>query len=170
MSSVVFDEEYSVATTPSSVADSVSAAREGASVDSYRFKDEDEIDKVTDQLKEIIQQIAVVCAEEEDEEAGIVRPAPKVLGRTISILVETAARMLQESSQYHACADFPVAHVTSDEEGGLRVEWIQNDRAVHLVMRTDKNKSYIYHQVGEAYDVEKRITAGRLFRWLRILD
>ncbi len=64
----------------------------------------------------------------------------------------------------------PYAFVSSDYLGGVRVEWIRDDRALHLVIaaKTDL-KSYIYYEHTEGFG-SVPATAENLALWLKIIS
>ena len=108
----------------------------------------------------VLRQIGDLASGDETDEYGVLRPTPHALNTTIIVLL---------GSLPHVNV-FPRGCVTTDEQGGLRIEWSDNDRAVHLVVpATDGGPSYIYHELGDTYGTERSVTANVLARWLRIL-
>lgn len=57
-----------------------------------------------------------------------------------------------------------------DGDGGLRVDWRQDNRQVRLVIHhASTSQDYVYHQERADYDLETSVTARRLAGWLRWL-
>lgn len=64
----------------------------------------------------------------------------------------------------------PFGHVTTDPEGGVRIEWFSRDARVHLVIRATRDRGgYIYHRVAAEYKTEPA-TAYSLAKWLKFVS
>lgn len=90
-----------------------------------------------------------------------------------NILVEAAiADALERSASgtNSSCVAIPAAVVSSDEQGGIRVEWVRDTASVHLVIPADeRSERYIYVEVGEEYRTEPA-TPAALARALRNIE
>ena len=64
----------------------------------------------------------------------------------------------------------PKGFVTTDPEGGVRIEWFRTDARVHLVIRAARERGgYIYHRTTAGYGTEPA-TAYSLAKWLKIIS
>jgi len=64
----------------------------------------------------------------------------------------------------------PKGFVTTDPEGGVRIEWFRPDARVHLVIRAARERcGYIYHRNATGYGTESA-TAYSLAKWLKIIS
>lgn len=64
----------------------------------------------------------------------------------------------------------PGGHVSTIGDGGVRVEWASDNKRIHLVIASDVlGKTYIYHQEGLVYDVDRNVSSMALSKWLRWL-
>ncbi len=62
----------------------------------------------------------------------------------------------------------PAAVVSSDERGGIRVEWVRDNASVHFVVpASDDSHAYIYTEVGNVYGTQQPATAELLAASLR---
>ncbi len=64
----------------------------------------------------------------------------------------------------------PKGCVSTDPEGGVRIEWFCTDARVHLVIRAAHGRGgYIYHRSAASYGTVPA-TAYSLARWLKIIS
>lgn len=120
--------------------------------------------------KDILHQIADLSSGDETDEYGVLRPTDHALAETRKVLESAVREKLGEGARDRKASLFPRGCVTTDEEGGLRIEWWSEDRAVHLVVPAARGgRSYIYHELGEAYKTEDRVTGTVLAHWLQRL-
>lgn len=64
----------------------------------------------------------------------------------------------------------PFGHVTTDPEGGVRIEWFCPNARVHLVIRATRERGgYIYHRIAADYETEPA-TAYSLAKWLKFIS
>jgi hypothetical protein len=63
----------------------------------------------------------------------------------------------------------PHASVSPDSRGGLRIEWVNKESGVRLVVPADTAKAYIYHEQGNEYAMDPA-TPELLAKWLRIIQ
>lgn len=113
-------------------------------------------------LDTILEHITALASGDERDEYGVLRPTEYALCQT--------TELLRDASRRGETYRFPDASVTTDEEGGVRIEWLHNDRAVHLVVpATNEGQSYLYHEDGDDYGIVKPMTASVLAHWLRLV-
>lgn len=61
-------------------------------------------------------------------------------------------------------------HVSTVGDGGVRIEWSNDDKRIHLVIAGEvSGRTYIYHQDGSAYGVDRNVSGSNLVNWLRWL-
>ena len=64
----------------------------------------------------------------------------------------------------------PKGFVTTDPEGGVRIEWFRTDARVHLVIRAARERGgYIYHRSAAGYGTVPA-TAYSLAKWLKFIS
>jgi len=111
---------------------------------------------------DVFRQIGDLTSGDETDEYGVLRPSDHALRSTIEVLIGTLIA--------RKAGTFPRGCVTTDEHGGLRIEWSDDDRAVHLVVpAAHGGRSYIYHELGDSYGTEKRVSGSVLAHWLQRL-
>lgn len=90
-------------------------------------------------LEQIRRELALLRSEPEENE--FVRPTEYALQRIEEILEQTAS----------AIAEFPVGYVTTDEKGGIRIEWWhERTDCVHLVVGpTESAEQYLFYKFGD---------------------
>jgi hypothetical protein len=100
----------------------------------------------------------------ESDEYGALRPSIHAYETSMQLLTGAATLASQEGWQ---CA---LGCVSTDSEGGVRVEWVRDRRSVHLVApKSSDANAYLYHEVGDDYATEDATPEG-LARWLREID
>jgi hypothetical protein len=57
---------------------------------------------------------------------------------------------------------FPYGSVSSDGEGGVHIEWRQEDRGVRLAVPANVDKRYIYYEKGSDFALDKKVSASVL--------
>lgn len=81
--------------------------------------------------------------DEEDEEQ--VKPTGYAFNTALRLLLETDQNI----------GTLPKAAVTTDEDGGLRIQWHRPDRSVRLIIPAGSGgKHYIYYESDDNYDAE----------------
>src|SRR5262249_8565369 len=96
--------------------------------------------------------------EEETDDYGVLRPTEYAFNTAWELLVGASHEMT---------GSFPRASVSTDSEGGIRVQWLRPERQVRLVIPSVEGKrQYIYHEEGDRYDLEETVSASTLARWL----
>jgi hypothetical protein len=94
-----------------------------------------------------------LLAEGANEEYEIPGLSDAVFRYTSDLIAETG-RIMKES--------FPYGSVSSDGEGGVRIEWRRGDRGVHLAVPANPDESYIYYEEGNDYALDENISASIL--------
>jgi hypothetical protein len=109
-------------------------------------------------LSIVLDRLASLLDEDETDDYGVLSPSEYAFTTTWNLLVATAGEM--------SCS-FPRAAVSTDSEGGIRVQWIRPARQVRLVIpNVEARRHYIYHEEGNQYDVEPDVSATALAGWL----
>lgn len=91
----------------------------------------------------------------EDEDGHLVQTSSDAHALCCDLLVNAAILDF-----FHSFADgsvrmaVPEAVVSSDERGGLRIEWVRDNASVHLAIPADPSKAYVYTELGGDYKVE----------------
>jgi len=99
--------------------------------------------------------------EEPEDEYGILRPTDIAYERARSLLVDAAISAARCGRQ------IPYGCVSTDSEGGVRVEWVRPTASVHLVVPASSRRlPYIYHEVNDSYATDSASPKG-LARWLQ---
>jgi hypothetical protein len=115
-------------------------------------------------LSSLVRQLAALRECEEADEYGVLRASEHAYNEACQLLIDATITAALERRE------IPDACVSTDSEGGVRIEWIRPQRSVHLVIPCDPPRQpYLYHEVGDAYGTE-RATAGALAYWLRGID
>lgn len=68
-------------------------------------------------------------------------------------------------------SELPVGgYVSTDGSGGLRVDWSAGEKNVRLIIAgSPSGKSYIYHEAGSEYGVDRNVSPEVTSRWLNWL-
>lgn len=100
----------------------------------------------------------------ENDGYGTLRPTRHAYRVTCELLVDAAIAAAKENRQ------IPAGCVSTDSQGGVRIEWVREQRSVHLVVpSSEEDDGYIYHEVGADYGTEEA-SASRLAHWLRDIE
>jgi hypothetical protein len=106
----------------------------------------------------VIERLASLLEEEDTDEYGVLRPTEYAFTTTWNLLVAAAQDL---------AFPFPRAAVSTDSEGGIRVQWLRPERQVRMVIPSVEGKpQYIYHEERDDYDVESTVSARTLAGWL----
>jgi hypothetical protein len=97
----------------------------------------------------------------EDGENGALRANKQACMNACELLTNAAITSALKYNQI-----IPYGCASLDSEGGIRIEWVRPSSGVRLVVPIDKS-SYVYHEVGDQYAIEKPATAESLALWLR---
>lgn len=112
-------------------------------------------------LSPIIRQLVELWNGPESDEYGVLRPTQDAFEKAISILVDAAIDA--------APRQIPRGCVSTDSEGGVRIEWVRETSSVHLVVpATNSSESYVYHEVDNSYATEDATPEG-LSNWLKLI-
>ncbi len=119
-----------------------------------------EVQEITITLKRLL---ALLESEDEDD-YGMLKPSNYAFKTVLNLVSEVYSLM---------GSSFPRASVSTDEEGGIRLTWIQlePEREVRLMCPFSPDKqAYIYHETNDEYAVESDVSASTLVRWLQWLN
>jgi hypothetical protein len=106
----------------------------------------------------IISDLAELIEENEEDDYGILRPTHYAVRTTSQLILNSG---LQSRKR------IPYAAVTSDDAGGVRIEWYWHNRELRLIVPASKDgQSYIYHEGDGAHNIDRRVSANTLARWL----
>lgn len=115
-------------------------------------------------LSPIVRQLIDLWKEPEEDDYGRLRPTPDAFDRSVRLLVDAAIEAYPQQRQ------IPSGCVSTDSEGGVRIEWIRPTASVHLVVPVARDRvAYVYHQVGNDYATED-VTPERLAYWLHRIE
>ncbi len=94
---------------------------------------------------------------DEDEEDQVF-PTAYAYDTALTLLLDTQLQM----------RNLPRPSVTADETGGIRLQWIGQERQVRLVVPPDSSgREYVYFELGKLYDLENNPSAVALAQHLR---
>ena len=111
-------------------------------------------------LSPIVRQLVELWEEPEEDDYGRLRPTREAFDESVRLLVDAA---IEAHPQYR----IPAGCVSTDSEGGVRIEWIRPTASVHLVVPAAKDDvAYVYHEVDNDYATED-VTPERLAYWLQ---
>jgi hypothetical protein len=111
-----------------------------------------------------LKRLIALLEEDEADDYGILQPSQLAFKLAMQFVVE-AYESLGES--------FPRASVSTDEKGGIRLTWskLEPECEVRLICPADNHREVcLYHELGDAYAVEKNVTSSALVQWLRWLN
>jgi len=110
-------------------------------------------------LLPIVRQLIDLWKESEEDDYGHLRPTRHAFDQSVHLLVDAA---IEANPQCR----IPAGCVSTDSEGGVRIEWIRPTASVHLVVPAARDPvAYVYHQVDNDYATEDA-TPERLAHWL----
>ncbi len=115
-------------------------------------------------LSSLIQQLIEVRSAPEHDDHGVLRASQHAFDASCNLLVDAAiVSALAGGSIPNGC-------VSTDSEGGVRIEWVRDAASVHLVVpASDARGGYVYREVGTTYGTEPA-TAESLARCLRVIE
>jgi hypothetical protein len=115
-------------------------------------------------LSALVRQLVELREEAEADEYGTLQATPHAFDIGCNLLTDAAIVSAPLGQQ------IPYGSVSTDSEGGVRIEWVGTDNSVHLVIpaSTDRD-SYIYHEVGSQFATEPA-TPEALARWLHVVS
>jgi hypothetical protein len=120
--------------------------------------------EVSNVFSAIVAQLAELWNGPEEDEYGRLRPTQDAFDAAMELFSDSAMPTdFDAQSIPHGC-------VSTDSEGGVRIEWITDRASVHLIVPSKKTaRAYVYHELGSDYATEDA-TAERLTYWLRSLS
>jgi hypothetical protein len=111
-----------------------------------------------------LKQLVALLEEDETDEYGILQPSQAAF--------KLAMRLVMEA--YEVMGDrFPKATASTDEQGSIRLTWSKPspECEVRLVCPSYEDlQTYLYHELGETYAVERSVTTSVLIQWLGWLN
>ena len=114
-------------------------------------------------LSLLIEQLVELGNEPEQDAYGVLRPTKHAFDLASNLLVDAA--IASDAEARHV----PYGCVSTDAQGGVRVEWVRDSASVHLIVPySEDRREYVYHEEGTRYATEPA-TAESLSRWLRII-
>ena len=114
-------------------------------------------------LSSTARQLVDLWKEPEEDDYGRLRPTGYAFNRSFGLLVNAAIEARPQGR-------IPAGCVSTDSEGGVRIEWVCSTASVHLVVPAARDgMPYIYHEVGDDYATEDA-TSKRLAHWLRQIE
>ena len=115
-------------------------------------------------LSALFGQLIELRKQDEFDEYGASRLDAGVFDRARLLLVDTAITLIDN----YAGAKMPHGCASTDDEGGLRVEWFRDYASVHLVIPvpTSTVKPYIFHNIGGTSAIDPIVSDDVLARWL----
>lgn len=118
-------------------------------------------------LSALVQDINELYVGPEQDEYGVLRPTPVAYQTAIEALIDAAIEAMKPE---RGGRRVPYGNVSTDETGGVRVEWIRPTCSVHFVVPATPDKpAYFYYEAGDEYGTEE-FTPGRLAEWLCQID
>ncbi len=113
-------------------------------------------------LSPIVRQLVELWNGPPSDNYGCLKPTRYAFDRVISLLVDVAIDASPRGG-------VPLGCVSTDSEGGVRIEWVRDAVSVHLVVpAADSNEAYVYHEIGSNYATEDA-TPERLSHWLETI-
>ena len=135
-------------------------SREPITNSPYRFKVEFFLEKGWP-IDSLLADLRDLLKEDKEDEYGILSPTSHALSVTILLIVEAYRRQHSE---------WPFGCVSTDSEGGIRIEWNSPKGEIRLVVPdSDNKKHYIYYEFGDKYDIDEQVNPGKLVWWLNQL-
>jgi hypothetical protein len=112
-------------------------------------------------LKVLLTDLAALL-QGQDYSDEFIRPTQHAVATTWTLLSESSSAV---------SGLFPVGTVYPDGDGGLRIEWIRPKREMRLAVSAQRpGKTYIYHESGDQYDIDYKVTGNKLAFWLNWLN
>ena len=114
-------------------------------------------------LSPILQQLVELWYGPPSDDYGCLKPTQHAFDKAIGLLLDAAIVTSLRGGQ------IPLGCVSTDSEGGVRIEWVRDATSVHLVVpAADSNEAYVYHEIGNNYATEDA-TPERLSHWLEAI-
>jgi hypothetical protein len=114
------------------------------------------------ELSITIARLQALLEEEEEDDYGVAKPSAYAYGTALA-LVSEASRLM--------ASPFRKASASTDDRGGIRLTWSIPEAEVRLVCAHQSDKpTYLYHEVGNEYEVERDVSASTVAHWLDWLN
>src|SRR5207237_10064620 len=115
-------------------------------------------------LVSIVSDFMELLRREEEDDYGILKPTIYAFNFTLDLLFSTATAM----GPRVAC---PYGSISTDYEGGVRIEWRNGERSVRLIVPArPEGMRYIYFEDSQTYRAVPIVTAAELRRRLEALS
>lgn len=109
----------------------------------------------------LVQQLVDVMRDEDNFDEECLLPTERAIHAALVFLGDAAVELR---------TPLPEGALYPDGDGGLRIEWEQDERQIRLVIHRDSSsQDYIYHQERADYALEANVTAHQLAGWIRWL-
>ena len=109
----------------------------------------------------LLSDVRDLLKENDEDEYGILKPTYDALSPVLSLITELL---------FVPDIQWPFGCVSTDSEGGIRIEWVSTKGEIRLVIPSSKNKNtYIYYEFEGNYGVDEQINPAKLIWWLRRL-
>lgn len=109
-----------------------------------------------------IARLQALLEEEEEDDYGVAKPSLYAYGTALA-LVSEASRLM--------ASPFRKASASTDDRGGIRLTWSIPEAEIRLVCAHQSDKpTYLYHEVGNEYEVERDVSASTVAHWLDWLN
>jgi hypothetical protein len=93
-----------------------------------------------------------------EDNYGVLRPTRYAIRKLLPLLINAGLQARKR---------VPYGAATTDDEGGIRLEWHWRGREVRLVIpASSEGQHYIYHELGDEYGLEMHVNAVTLANWL----
>ena len=113
-------------------------------------------------LTALLSDLRDLLKEEEEDDYGILKPTYHAFATALNLVMEI-------SMFIHA--GYPFAAVSTDSEGGIRIEWVKGRGEIRLIIPASNSKPpYIYYEFDDKYGVDRNANAVNLLRWLNRLN
>jgi hypothetical protein len=113
-------------------------------------------------LTTLLSDLRDLLKEDNEDDYGILKPTAHAF-TTVLGLIMGASRFIH--------AGCPFAAVSTDSEGGIRIEWVKGKAEIRLVIPASSNKApYIYYEFDDKYGVDRNANALKLIRWINRLN
>lgn len=113
-------------------------------------------------LTALLSDLRDLLKEENEDENGILKPTYHAFTTALSLIMEV-------SMFIHA--GFPFAAVSTDSEGGIRIEWVKGRGEIRLIIPAASNTApYIYYEFDDKYGVDRNASGFKLIRWINRLN
>jgi len=124
----------------------------------------------TDGFSATIKQIFALVAGDESDGYGVLRPTDYAQRKTLKLLSRAQKAFADDVENRQLGLSFPKGFVATDSEGGIRIEWLNGDKTIRLVVPASENgQSYIYFEDDSEYGTSDRVNGSVLAHFLRLV-